>query len=160
MSHDPPLPEVFQSEFEALEEHRYSGPGTAYESCFGCGLEHPIGLRVRCFKTPEGVVSPVIIPERFAGAPGAAHGGIVGGYLDEVLAGAAVRHSGRIYMTGELTVRYVRPVPVETPLLGKAWVVRDYGKYVDLEGTLEDYQSHAILATARGRFLPMRVDGA
>ena len=160
MSHDPPLPEVFRSEFEALEEHRYSRPGTAYENCFGCGPEHPIGLRVRCFKTPEGVVSPVIIPARFAGPPGAAHGGIVGGYLDEVLAGAAVLHSGRIYMTGELTVRYVRPVPVETPLLGKAWVVHDYGRYVDLEGTLEDYRSHAILATARGRFLPMRADAA
>ena len=160
MAHDPPLPEVFEREFESLEEQRYSRPGSAFHNCFGCGSHHPIGLRVRCFKTEQGVVSPIIIPERFAGPPGAAHGGIVAGYLDEVLAAAAVRRGGRLYVTGELTVRYAKPVPVETPLLGTGRVVRDHAKYVDLEGTLEDYRSRTILATARGRFLPMRTEGA
>ncbi|MBI4589208.1 MAG: PaaI family thioesterase [Candidatus Rokubacteria bacterium] len=158
MPHDPPVPEAFEREFAGLEEQRSSRPGTPYHTCFGCGPHHPIGLRVRCFKTDSGVVSPIIIPERFAGPPGAAHGGIVAGYLDEVLAGAAVRHGGRIYVTGELTIRYVKPVPVETPLLGKAWVVQDHGKYLDLAGTLEDYRSRTILAEGRGRFLPLKAE--
>ena len=154
MAHDPPLPEAFEAECAGLEEQRLAWPeGT---NCFGCGREHPIGLRVRCFKTDGGVLSPLIIPERFAGPPGAAHGGIVAGYLDEVLAGAAVSHGGRLYLTGELTVRYVKPVPVETPLLGKGWVVKDHGKYLDLEATLTDYESGTVLASARGRFLPLR----
>lgn len=160
MANDPPLPEAFEGEFRDLEELRFTGPGTAFHTCFGCGPRHPIGLRVRCFKTDSGVVSPIIIPERFAGPPGAAHGGIVAGYLDEVLAGAAVRHDGRIYVTGELTVRYVKPVPIETPLLGQGRVVQDHGKYLDLEGTLEDYRSRTVLALARGRFLPVRSEGA
>lgn len=160
MAHDPPLPEAFEREFRDLEELRYTRPGTTYHNCFGCGPHHPVGLRVRCFKTESGVVSPIIIPERFAGPPGAAHGGIVAGYLDEVLAGAAVRHNGRIYVTGELTVRYVKPVPIETPLLGRAGVAQDHGKYLDLEGTLEEYPGRTVLALARGRFLPFQTDGA
>jgi uncharacterized protein (TIGR00369 family) len=156
MDHDPPLPPVFASEFASLEEQRDRKAGGAFPHCFGCGPHHPMGLRVRCFKTDDGVVSPIIIPERFTGPPGAAHGGIVAGYLDEVLAAAAVRHSSRAYVTGELTVRYVKPVPVETPLLGRARVVRDHGKYVDIEGTIEEYGSRTALALARGRFLPMR----
>jgi uncharacterized protein (TIGR00369 family) len=160
MGHDSPLPDAFEHEFRDLKEVRYTGPGSTYHNCFGCGPDHPIGLRVRCFRTDSGVVSPIIIPNRFAGPPGAAHGGIVASYLDEILAGAAVRHTGRIYVTGEITVRYVKPVPIETPLIGKGRVVEDHGKYVDLEGTLEEYRSHTVLALARGRFLPVRTAGA
>jgi acyl-coenzyme A thioesterase PaaI-like protein len=156
MDHDPPLPPVFASEFASLEEQRDRKAGGAFPHCFGCGADHPIGLRVRCFKTDHGVVSPIIIPARFTGPPGAAHGGIVAGYLDEVLAGAAVRHGGRVYLTGELTVRYVKRIPVETPLLGRARVVRDHGKYIDIEGTIEEYGGRTVLALARGRFLPLR----
>lgn len=159
MGHDSPLPDAFGREFRDLEEVRYTGPGSTYHDCFGCSPQHPIGLRVRCFKTDSGVVAPIIIPERFAGPPGVAHGGIVAGYLDEVLAGTAVRHDGRLYVTGELTVRYVKPVPIETPLLGKGRVAHDHGKYLDLEGTLEDFRSHVVLALARGRFLPVRTAG-
>jgi acyl-coenzyme A thioesterase PaaI-like protein len=155
MGHDPPLPGVFDAEFRGLEEVRSTRLGGTYHNCFGCGLTHPIGLRVRSFGTADGVLSPIIIPEQFAGPPGAAHGGIVAGYLDEVLAAAAVRHAGRIYVTGELTIRYVRPVPVDTPLLGRAWVTEDHGKYLDLEGTLEEFPGRTVLARARGRFLPI-----
>ncbi|MBI4240294.1 MAG: PaaI family thioesterase [Candidatus Rokubacteria bacterium] len=160
MAHDPPLPNVFRGEFQDLEELRYTGPGTVYHNCFGCGPQHPVGLRVRYFKTDEGVVSPIVIPERFEGPPGVAHGGIVAGYLDEILAGAAVRHAGRLYVTGELTVRYMKPVPIVAPLLGRGRVVQDHGKYLDLEGTLEEYQSRTLLAVARGRFLPIRPNEA
>jgi len=60
-----------------------------------------------------------VIPRRFEGPPGAAHGGIVAAYLDEVLAGAVVHHAGRLYVTGELTVRYVKGTPIERLLLGR-----------------------------------------
>lgn len=160
MTHDPPLPDAFAAEFAALEEQPSVPAGRTYRHCFGCGPDHPIGLRVRVFRTTGAVLSPIIIPERFAGPPGAAHGGIVAGYLDEVLAGAAVRQGRRIYVTGELTVRYVKLAPVETPLVAKGWVVEDHGKYVDVEGTLEEYASRALLARARGRFLPLQAEGS
>lgn len=154
MSEPAPLPEVFRAYFAGLEEQRLTArPDDLFHHCFGCGPAHPKGLRVRCFRQDAGVVSPIIIPREFTGPPGAAHGGIVATYLDEVLAGAAVVASGRVAVTGELTIRYVQPAPVETPLLGRAHALAGHGRYIDVEGQLEEFGSERVLATARGRFV-------
>ena len=150
------LPEVFREYFANLEEQAASaGWVEVYHQCFGCGPGHPRGLRVRSFRTEHGVVSPIVIAPEYAGPPGAAHGGIVAAYLDEVLAAAVLRGTGRVAVTGELTVRYVEPVPVEQPVLGRGRMATDHGRYVDVEGRLEAFPSERVLATARGRFFPI-----
>jgi acyl-coenzyme A thioesterase PaaI-like protein len=155
MSHEPSVPAPFAALFASLPEVTFSGPRSAFHRCFGCGPDHEIGLRVRTFGADGQVLSPIIIPRHFAGPPGAAHGGIVAAYLDEVLAGAAVHATGRIYVTGELSVRYVKPTPIERPLLGRGRAVKDAGRYLDLEGTLEDLATRVVVARATGRFFPL-----
>jgi len=153
----PPLPEVFRERFAGLQELSYTARADdLFHQCFGCGSAHPSGLRVRCFATAEGVVSPVLISRVYVGPPGVAHGGIVATYFDEILAGAAVRATGRVAVTGELTVRYVKAVPLESPLVGYGRLVADHGRYVDVEGHLETLATGERLATARGRFFPLR----
>jgi len=126
------LPEPFRAAFAGLEERLPIGQSDSrFHQCFGCG------------------------PGQYSGPPGAAHGGIVAAYLDEVLAAAVVRAAGRTAVTGELTVRYVKPVPVETPIIGKGSLVADHGRYVDVEGRLEELGTGAVLATARARFFPI-----
>jgi uncharacterized protein (TIGR00369 family) len=156
----PDVSAAFGDFFAGLVEQRYS-PGTdnAFHRCFGCGPAHPSGLHVRVFKTEDGVVSPVVVPRIYEGPPGAAHGGIVAAYLDEILGGAVVRATGKTAVTGELTVRYVRPAPTETPLLGRGRLVADHGRYVDVEGSLEEFGAARVVATARGRFFPFVVGG-
>jgi acyl-coenzyme A thioesterase PaaI-like protein len=149
------LPAPFQAMFAGLTELSFSDPGTLFHECFGCGPAHEHGLRVRCFRGEGEVLSPIVIPRRFEGPPSAAHGGIVAAYLDEVLAGAAVNHTGRIHVTGELTVRYVRPTPIERPILGRGRALRGTGRYVDVEGTLEDLETREVVARATGRFFPV-----
>src|SRR5262249_59146947 len=90
MAREPAVPEPFQSLFAHLEELRYTGVGVRFRGCFGCGPDHDIGLRVRNFRSKGEVLSPIVIPRRFEGPPAGAHGGIVAGYLDEVLAGAGL----------------------------------------------------------------------
>lgn len=157
MSHDPTPSTAFETFFAGLAELRPDRGEARFHQCFGCGPDHPIGLRVRCFAGMDDgeVLSPIVIPRRFEGPPGAAHGGIVAACLDEVLAGAAARHAGRPYITGELTVRYVRPTPIERPLVGRARTIRDGGKHLDLEGTLEEFETRTVVARATGRFFPM-----
>ena len=95
------IPEPLRPYFESLEEIQHAArPEDTFHNCFGCGPGHPAGLRVRCFRTDEGVLSPVWIAKQYEGLPGAAHGGIVAAYLDEVLAGAVLRGSGRSGPTG------------------------------------------------------------
>jgi acyl-coenzyme A thioesterase PaaI-like protein len=151
-----PLPEPFRAAFAGLEEQLAIGASDdRFHQCFGCGPGHPTGLRVRCFKTSEGVISPIIVPGHYAGPPGAAHGGIVAAYLDEVLAAAVHLTMARSAVTGELTVRYMKPVPVETPIVGKGSLVADHGRYVDVAGQLEELGTGSVLATARARFFPI-----
>jgi acyl-coenzyme A thioesterase PaaI-like protein len=155
MTHTPPIHSVFRDVLADLPELTFSGEGTRFQQCFGCGPTHEIGLRVRCFRAAGEVLSPIVVPRRYEGPPGAVHGGIVAAYLDEVLAGAAVHHTGRPYVTGELSVRYVKPTPVERPLLGRGRATRATPRYIDVEATLEDLETREIVARAKGRFFPM-----
>ena len=61
---------------------------------------------------------------------------------------------GKPGLTGGPTVRYVKPVPTETPLVCRARAVADHGKHVDAEAALEDFPTGAVIATAKGRFFP------
>jgi acyl-coenzyme A thioesterase PaaI-like protein len=150
------LPAPFVELFAPLTEVKFSGPRSSLHGCFGCGPQHDIGLRVRTFRADGEVLAPIVIPRRFEGPPGIAHGGIVAAYLDEVLAGAAVNHTGRLYLTGELKIRYVKGTPIERPLLGRGRAVLDSGKYLDLEAVIEEWETREVVAKATGRFLPMR----
>ena len=150
------IPAAFGRFFDDLQDVRADAGPNTFHHCFGCGPAHPSGLHVRCFKTDDGVASPVLVPRVYEGPPGAVHGGIVAAYLDEILGGAVVRATGRPAVTGELTVRYVKPVPAETPLLGRGRLVADHGRYVDVEGSLEEFgRTGRVVATARGRFFPI-----
>ena len=156
MSTPPDVPAVFHDVLAGLDELRYATePGHAFYDCFGCGPGHPDGLRVRCFRSATGVVSPIVIPARYQGPKGSAQGGIVATYLDEVLGAATLRATGRAAVTGEITVRYVAGTPLETPLLGHGRLVKDHGRYVDVEGHLAVLDGGRVVATARGRFFPV-----
>jgi len=158
MTHTPPVPAPFEQILAGLAEVEPGSRSSVSHQCFGCGPDHDIGLRVRCFQADGEVLSPIVVPARFAGPPGAAHGGIIAAYLDEVLAGAALAHSGLVHVTGELRVRYIKPAPIERPLLGRGHATNDTGRYLELEATLEDWQTRDVVAQATGRFfrLPSR----
>jgi acyl-coenzyme A thioesterase PaaI-like protein len=93
--------------------------------CFVCGLENPVGLRLRIYQTEPGVIETTYTaPEHFQGYPGVLHGGIVASILDEISGRA---HMGdpskpRFMFTGKLEVRYRKNVPVgkQLKIVGKA----------------------------------------
>jgi acyl-coenzyme A thioesterase PaaI-like protein len=68
------------------------------------------------------VVARVVLRRAFEGAPGRAHGGIVAAVFDDVT-GFVIGKLREPAFTGELTVRYVKPVPIETPLEMRARLV-------------------------------------
>ena len=154
---DETIPAALRAYFSTLEEHVHSErPDDAFHQCFGCGRGHPGGLRVRCFRTEDGVASPIWIAKQYDGPPGHAHGGIVAAYLDEILAGAVYGTTKKAAVTGELTVRYRRGVPTERAILGRGRLVSDHGRYVDVEGELVDPDTQEVLASGKARFFPIR----
>jgi acyl-coenzyme A thioesterase PaaI-like protein len=83
------------------------------------------------------------------GGPGVAHGGWTAGVLDELLGHVPLLHQ-EMSVTGTLTVRFVKPVPIERPLLGRAWIDSWEGRKWMLSGDLRLASSGAVLATATG----------
>ena len=93
--------------------------------CFICGVENPVGLKLKIYQTEPGVIETTYTaPEHFQGYPGVLHGGIVAAILDEISGRA---HMGdpsqpRFMFTGKLEVKYRKNVPIGEPLkiIGKA----------------------------------------
>ncbi len=86
--------------------------------CFVCGMENPVGLRLRFYQTAPGeVVAEYTPPEHFQGFPGILHGGITATMLDEA-AGRA--HMGinppRFMYTAKLEVKYRKKIPIGKPI--------------------------------------------
>ena len=96
------------------------------------------GLRMRFWRRGDRIVSEHTIPDAYHGPPGIAHGGIVATLFDEMSCAAAACAFGWFVFTGELTVRYEHPVPVETPLQWEARVTSTaHPRYLVVEATVQ-----------------------
>ena len=90
-------------------------------SCFVCGRENPVGLKVRWENDPAAgeTRGSVTVPEHFNGFPGVVHGGIVAALLDEAAGRSVLRDGGldELMVTLKLEVSYRRPTPTLTTLI-------------------------------------------
>lgn len=120
--------------------------------CFGCSASHPTGLRLRFQRRGETIRSTHSIPDRFQGAPGIAHGGVVATMLDEVSCAVVAFLRGTYVVTGELSVRYRRPVLVEQEVTATARVTGEHPRYLIVEADL--CCGDEVLAHSTGKFFP------
>lgn len=109
-------------------------------SCFVCGRENPVGLKVRWEQHPGAgeIRGGVTIPEHFNGYPGVVHGGIVGAILDET-AGRTILMDGGfedLMVTAKLEVVYRRPTPTGVPLEVVGRLARRSGARAEAEAEL------------------------
>ena len=119
--------------------------------CFGCSASNPSGLGLRFQRLGEEVEVQYTVPEHFHGAPGVVHGGIVAAILDEVSCAAVVFVEDQFVVTGELTIRYEKPVPVGEPLTITGRVIdRSHPKYLIVEAHIE--KANQCLARSTGKF--------
>ena len=96
------------------------------------------------------VVARVVLRRAFEGAPGRAHGGIVAAAFDDVT-GFVIAMLAEPAFTGELTVRYVAPVPIERPLVMRARLTgRERRKlFIEAEAHDEDH----LVATCKAIYI-------
>ena len=102
--------------------------------CFGCSQTNEDGLKLNFFRSGNEIHSRYTIPYRFHGAPDVAHGGIVATLMDEVSCATVFFLKETGVVTGELTVRYSRPCPVEKDLLVRGRISdQSHAKYAVVE---------------------------
>jgi uncharacterized protein (TIGR00369 family) len=111
------------------------GPGhdTRYvqmqkNNCFVCGMNNPDGMRLKFILDEERqtFVCRFRLSKRYTGPPGHCHGGIIASILDDAMGKVnKLRHV--VALTKEMTVQYLKPVPLHKAL-------RVEGRELQVEG--------------------------
>ena len=106
-------------------------------TCYGCGPANTEGLRIKSYWSEDG--SEVVCtfepePKHNAGFPNVMYGGLVASLIDCHSIWTAIAHTYRAegrehgslpaisYVTGSLTVRYLKPTTLDTPVVLRAHV--------------------------------------
>jgi len=123
----------------------------AESGCFGCSTQNAAGLQLTFRRAGPTILCDYTIPDRFHGAPSVAHGGIVAAIFDELSCAAVVFLRERYVVTGELSVRYLRPCPVEKSLRFSARIsAASHPRYAEVE--CEAFLADELLARSSGKF--------
>jgi len=122
-----------------------------YPTCFVCGEQNPIGLRMK-FRGDGAHIEADFEPQPYhCGYEGIVHGGIVSTVLDEGMGWTAWLTTGLYYLTMELKVRFRAPVRAGTKYLLCAEMVKKKGQVYFTKGALLDPEGTAV-AEAEGTY--------
>jgi uncharacterized protein (TIGR00369 family) len=109
--------------------------------CFFCGRDNELGLQLAFWLDDElGEVSTEYVPERrFVGQGDILHGAMQMGLLDELMGWTTVVTTGRMAVTTDMSVRFLRPVYVcGEAVAARCRAVERRGRVLDLEAELTD----------------------
>jgi uncharacterized protein (TIGR00369 family) len=121
--------------------------------CFACGKNNPDGMRLKFAYDEERkcFVCRFRLRKRFTGPPGHAHGGIIATILDEAM-GKVNRLREVVALTSQITVDYIKPVPLNRPLRVESREISVRGrKHINAAEILNE--NGEVLAHSRGTFI-------
>lgn len=122
-------------------------------TCFVCGPDNPEGMRLSWTLDEERstFVCQFNLGDRYTGPPGHCHGGIIASILDDAMGKVNKLHHV-VALTKEMTVEYLKPVPLHKPL-------RVEGREVKVEGRIHINaaqilnEKNEVLARSKGTFI-------
>jgi uncharacterized protein (TIGR00369 family) len=121
--------------------------------CYGCGQDNREGMRLRFVYDEEGrrFISRFKLSKRYVGPPGHAHGGVIATILDEAMGKVnKLRHV--IALTKEMTIEYIKPVPLGQSLIAEGSERSVRGRVHINVGEIRNQQGE-VLARGRGKFI-------
>lgn len=162
------LAAIVEAQTEALELH----PGRSYLDAFLggtadrdavhfadrnplMGKANPLSPPIALHAEDELAIGIVTFGPAYEGAPGCVHGGFLAAAFDQVF-GYVQNRRRVVSMTGNLTIHYHRPTPVNVELRFEAHCKRAEGRKHFVVGTLFA-NGHV---TARGESVFVAIDGA
>jgi uncharacterized protein (TIGR00369 family) len=125
-------------------------------SCFVCGESNPSGLNLR-FETDGRIVRTRFTPRpEHIGFKEVVHGGLIATLLDEIMVWACAVATKRFAFCAELNVRFVNPARPGEPVIATAGLAANRRNKI-FEATAElKSESGQLLASATGKYLPIR----
>lgn len=143
----------------SIQSHAVAGKQRNSRLCFICGLENRSGLKASFYETEQGELIATFFPtEEHQSYPGRLHGGIASAILDETIGRAVmVGNQEEVWgVTTELTVRYLRPIPLNRQVRVIARITRQNRRF--FEGTGEIILDNGeVAASASGKYLKAKI---
>lgn len=114
-------------------------------TCYGCGPSNHDGMHIKSRWSDDGqfVVAEYMADAKYnSGMPDVMYGGTVASLIDCHSVWTAIAfaykaenrnvgsHPLLIYVTGKLSVTFIKPTPISRPLYIKAWVEGDIGRKI------------------------------
>lgn len=124
------------------------------DMCIVCGVENDASLKSVFYELEGGMITGVTTPKDIHQSyPNRMHGGMISAMLDETLGRAVQIGKPDIWaVTGELSVRFKKPVPLDKPVICVGKITKDTSRVYIAEGFIEDEEGN-ILATAKGTYV-------
>jgi acyl-coenzyme A thioesterase PaaI-like protein len=97
----------------------------------------------------DGIEGRAELGPQHEGGPDVAHGGVVAGILDEVLGHVAMSR-GLLVVTRQLTIEFIKPTPLGTPLTLSSRIDAVDGRKSTITGTISLPSSGTVLARGTG----------
>ncbi|WP_233491285.1 PaaI family thioesterase [Blastococcus sp. TBT05-19] len=124
------------------------------------GIGNAIAPPLLVRREEGGVVAEVTLGVAYEGPPSYVHGGMSALFMDQLL-GSAAGAAGLWGMTAHLELDYRGPLPLETPLVLRAWVDSNEGRKSVIAGTIALASApEKPLVEARGIFVMPRPEKA
>ena len=121
--------------------------------CFVCGQNNSEGMRLKFTldEKRQTFVCRFRLGKRYTGPPGHCHGGIIASILDDAMGKVnKLRHV--VALTKEMTVEYLKPVPLHKPLRVEGRELSVHGRqHINTAEILND--KNEVLARSRGTFI-------
>jgi len=125
-----------------------------FSGCFVCGPDNECGLKSTFRNLENGEVEGYVTPDvKHSGYKGVIHGGIIMGFLDEVLGRLAFRRN-RFFLTHTLEVTFRKAAVPGRQLRAVAREENWSNRRFKAVGTVTDEDGN-VVATAKGTFLVM-----
>ncbi|WP_347058167.1 PaaI family thioesterase [Blastococcus sp. HT6-30] len=124
------------------------------------GIGNALAPPLRVRRDGDGVVAEATLGVAYEGPPSYVHGGMSALFMDQLL-GSAAGAAGLWGMTAHLELDYRGPLPLETPLVFRAWVESTEGRKSVIAGTIAlAAEPGRPLVEARGIFVMPRPEKA
>src|SRR5258706_9719061 len=122
-------------------------------NCFVCGMKNPDGMRLKFIldEASQTFACCFRLSKRYTGPPGHCHGGIIASILDDAMGKVNKLHHV-VALTREMTVEYLKPVPLHKPLRVEGREIEVRGaKHINAAEILNE--NNEVLARSRGIFI-------
>jgi uncharacterized protein (TIGR00369 family) len=120
--------------------------------CFGCSKVNSYSLGLRFYLSENGCYTKCSIPGYLCGIDGVVHGGMIALLLDEVSQWTMIARIGKMGLTREISVRYLKPVQTNTEIVVGAKIETQDEKEVVLHSTVRS-KDNELLAEGESRWM-------